>query len=157
MKSTKLLAGLILVFFAIPAAAQQKKGGVSATIGKDATAAITVTLSWVPSNGCVAGTGAVNCTPVTSFIIRRGTVSGGETNYATVALASLITCPTGVPPNNTQCWQDAGTLSPGSTYYYQIEAVNQGGSSGPSNEANAPIPPTLVVPNPPSGVTTQQP
>lgn len=147
---------VLVLALAATVTAQQKKGGVNANVSVTPFTAPIVNLSWIPSNGCVTGTGAVNCTPVTSFIIRRGTASGAESNFATVPIANLVACPTGTPPNNTQCWNDTSAFTPGATYYYQVESVNQAGSSGPSNEANVTIPPTLVVPNAPSGLTTSQ-
>jgi hypothetical protein len=111
-------------------------------------------LSWVPPNGCVNGT--TNCTPVTSFIILRGAASMSETTYQTVPLASLVTCATGTPPGNTQCWNDTNVVS-GNSYFYRVEAVNQSGASAASNEASAAVGVVLTPPNPVGSLTTKQP
>ena len=57
-----------------------------------------------------------------SYIVMRSTTSGGET-----AIAGGVT---------TTSFTDT-TVSNGATYYYEIEATNSGGTSGPSNEAFA--------------------
>lgn len=52
---------------------------------------------------------------------------------------------------NATSWTDTGPLNPNTTYYYRVFAVNGGGDSTPSNEANvttAPIP----VPTAPTGL-----
>ena len=155
MKKATLLLSVLLCVVGLSA---QKKGASPAAIVGGTATTPTVTLSWIPSNGCVPpATGTGNCTPVTSFIILRSTTSNTETSYATVPIASLIACPTGTPPNNTQCWNDAANLSPGTTYFYQVESVNQAGASARSNEASAAIAPILTVPNAPGTLTATQP
>ena len=63
-----------------------------------------------------------------SYNIFRGTSSGGEgtTPINTSSITSLT-------------FTDAN-ITPGSTYYYTVEAVDSAGSSSPSNEASARIP-----------------
>jgi hypothetical protein len=156
----RLAIAILLSMVSVAALGQQKEkksAPLTASVGGTATAP-TVTLSWVPSNGCVPpATGTGNCTAVTSFIILRSATSGTETSYATVPIGSLVTCPTGTPPNNTQCWTDAANLSPGSTYFYKVESVNQGGAAAASNEASAAIAPVLTIPNPVGSLTATQP
>jgi len=147
---------LVLLVFASVVIAQTKKATSNAIVGGTATSP-TVTLGWIPSNGCQPpSTGTGNCTPVTSFIIRRSLTAGTETSYQTVPMTGLVTCPAAMPPNNTQCWTDTNVV-PGATYWYQVEAVNQAGASAPSNETSASIPPVLTIPNPPSSLSATQP
>jgi hypothetical protein len=156
-KAMLLLLSLFVMVSLVSAQKEKKSAPLTASVGGTATAP-TVTLSWVPSNGCVPpATGTGNCTAVTSFIILRSVTSGTETSYATVPIGSLVTCPTGTPPNNTQCWTDAANLSPGSTYFYKVESVNQGGAAAASNEASAAIAPVLTIPNPVGSLTATQP
>jgi fibronectin type 3 domain-containing protein len=73
-----------------------------------------VTLNWTaPSNGGSA---------ITGYRIYRGTASGNKTHLATVANATTFT--------------DTGG-KPGTTYYYQVTALNAVGESARSNEASA--------------------
>ncbi len=72
-----------------------------------------VTLSWT------AGSGA------TSYNLYRATASGGES-----AIAPVVTGITGTSYTNT-------SLNNGTTYYYQVVAVNASGVSGFSPEAKA--------------------
>jgi O-glycosyl hydrolase len=105
-------------------------GGVSAPpapTGLTATAGnAQVTLNWTASTGA------------TSYNIYRSTTSGGEggTPYRT-----------GV---STTSFTDTG-LTDGTTYYYQVTAVNSGGESPKSSEASAT--PNLAPPAAPTNVT----
>jgi hypothetical protein len=78
-----------------------------------------VALSWTASSGAA------------SYNIYRGTSSGGETEIAT-----------GVP---TTSYVDTG-LSAGTTYYYEVIAVNSVGESAFSNEASATTPALTNIP-----------
>lgn len=73
-----------------------------------------ITLSWTapPPNGDV----------ITSYNILRGTTSGGETSLGTAIQGSTS-------------YTDA-TVTPGTTYYYKVQAVNVIGTSPSSNEAS---------------------
>ena len=91
-----------------------------------------VTLNWNASAGA------------TSYTVYRGTVSGGETSYA-----SGIT---------TNSHQDTGVTN-GTTYYYKVTATNSGGTSGFSNEAFAtpvspPPAPTNLTATPGNAIVT---
>jgi len=73
-------------------------------------------------------------TGATSYSVYRGTSAGGESGTAIVTGVTAAT------------YTDTG-LSNGTKYYYVVEAVNGGGSSGPSSEANAtPEPPSPLAP-----------
>jgi len=85
-----------------------------------------VALTWTASAGA------------TSYNILRGTTTGGET-----ALSSGIT---GTTYNDT-------AVTNGSTYYYEVVAVNGSGSSGVSNEATALPTGTVPVPAAPTGLS----
>ena len=63
-------------------------------------------------------------TSITGYEILRSTSQGQETLLTTVSGANAITY------NDT-------AVTPGTTYYYEVEAVNAAGSSATSNEANA--------------------
>ncbi|BDI28202.1 hypothetical protein CCAX7_002530 [Capsulimonas corticalis] len=85
-----------------------------------------VALSWTAASGA------------TSYSIFRGTASGGESATA------IVTGVTGTTYTNTG-------LTNGTTYYYEVKAVNSAGSSGYSNEASAkPVAPT--APAAPTGL-----
>jgi RHS repeat-associated protein len=104
-------------------------GGASGDSGQ----AQATTLAYPPTN--VAAT-AVSQTQInvtwtgsfgaTSYLVLRGSQSGGP--YSQV----------GTPTGTT--FQDTG-LSPGTTYYYVLEAVDAGGASGNSSQALATTPP----------------
>ncbi len=88
----------------------------------------TVALSW---NGV---------SDATSYRLKRGVAAGG---------------PYTVLPNaiNATSFSDSG-LTNGTTYYYRVYAVNAGGSSPDSNEANAkPVAPIVTPPTAPTNVT----
>ena len=92
--------------------------------GMAATAASSgeIDLRWIPTSGA------------TTYNVKRALVSGGP--YATIA--------TGV---STVRYNDA-SLSPDTTYYYVVSAVNGGGESANSTEINA-----TTVTLPPTGLT----
>src|SRR5262249_26348143 len=78
-------------------------------------------LSWTASPGA------------TSYTVLRGAASGGETTIASGITATSFT--------------DSG-LSGNTTYFYEVEAVDSNGTSGPSSEASgttAPVPPSDLV------------
>lgn len=81
-----------------------------------------VVLSWTAPNGVVG-----------NYTILRGTASGTET-----VLTSGI---------GTTTYTDS-TAFPGHVYYYEVQAVNDAGTSPPSNEASITLPP-----GPPTGLT----
>jgi fibronectin type 3 domain-containing protein len=92
-----------------------------------------VTVSWNPSGGA------------TSYNLYRATTSGSETLYQTGVTASSFT--------------DTG-LTNGTTYFYEVSAVNSSGETGLSSEVQATpnSPPTLINPastetNPVTGLT----
>jgi endoglucanase Acf2 len=91
----------------------------AAPTGLAATAryAYEIDLSWAAPSGAVTG-----------YNVFRGTTAGGES--ATPLNATPLTGTT---------YQDT-TVTPGTTYYYVIEAVNGAGSSGHSGEASATTP-----------------
>ena len=91
--------------------------GLTATPGSAQAA-----LSWTASNGA------------TSYNVYRGTYSGGESSTA------IATGITGTSYTNTG-------LTNGTTYYYTVAAVNAGGASGYSNEANATPASSVTVAN----------
>jgi cellulose 1,4-beta-cellobiosidase len=73
-----------------------------------------ITLTWTAVSGA------------TSYNVYRGTVAGGGLSNKTI-LAQNVTATT---------YQDNATTS-GTTYYYQVTAVNSDGASAASNEVNA--------------------
>ena len=85
-----------------------------------------VVLSWTASTGA------------TSYNIYRSTTSGGEgsTAYKTGVTAATFT--------------DTG-LTNGTTYYYEVTAVNTGGESGKTSEVSAT--PVATVPAAPTGLS----
>lgn len=84
-------------------------------------------LSWtVPNPG-----GA----PISSWVINRGTSSGGETSYATAVAGATSYTDTSV--------------TDGTTYYYTVQAVNAGGNGTASNEQSG----TPLSPTPPGQPT----
>jgi hypothetical protein len=78
-------------------------------LGAGASGVGNINLHWTASFGA------------TNYILKRATTSGGETQLATLT-------------NNT--YADTG-LTGGTAYYYEVEAVGVGGTSGPSDEAKA--------------------
>ena len=88
----------------------------------------TVSLSWT------AVTGA------TGYNVYRGTSSGGET-----------ATPLNASPLASASYTDSGVVN-GTSYYYEVTAVNAGGESVPSNEASA-TPALPPAPAAPTGVT----
>ena len=90
--------------------------GLTATAGN-----ATVGLTWTASTGA------------TSYDVYRGTSAGGESS---TPLATGVT---------STSYSDA-TVSNGTTYYYEVTAVNSVGASGVSNEASAtPSAPTTTT------------
>jgi fibronectin type 3 domain-containing protein len=98
-------------------------GGVTATGGPGQ-----VSLSWNGSTGA------------TSYNVYRATTPGGEgsTPFRTGLTATTFTDP---------------GLSSGTTYYYQVTAVNGTGESGSSSEVSATPLPTSTAPATPTGLT----
>ena len=83
----------------------------AAPTGLTATAGIAqIALTWTGSSGA------------TSYTLYRSTSSGGETSYKTGLTSTSYT--------------DTG-LTNGTTYYYQVAAVNSAGTSGKSGQASA--------------------
>jgi hypothetical protein len=76
-----------------------------------------IDLSWTAPSGVVTG-----------YNVYRGTTPGGE-----------LSTPLNTTPLTGTTFQDT-TVTPGSTYYYVVEAVNSAGSSGPSAEGSATAP-----------------
>lgn len=83
-----------------------------------------VSLTWTGSTGA------------TSYNVYRGTSSGGEN---TTPIATFV----------TQASYTDSTAANGTTYFYEVAAVNSAGTSGMSNEASAkpqaPVNPTFTV------------
>jgi fibronectin type 3 domain-containing protein len=73
--------------------------------------------------------------PATSYVISRATVQAGP--FTTVGTSTTTT------------YVDS-TVTAGTTYYYEVEAVNSAGESGPSNEVTAVIP--VSLPAAPTGL-----
>jgi hypothetical protein len=73
-----------------------------------------VNLSWtVPADGG---------SPITGYVVYRGTTSGGATELATLGLETA--------------YEDTA-VTPGTTYYYQVSAVNGMGTGTRSNQVSA--------------------
>ncbi|HKV47562.1 MAG TPA: choice-of-anchor D domain-containing protein [Candidatus Acidoferrales bacterium] len=89
-----------------------------------------------PANVALSGTGMhsvvltwdASPTSGVTYNVFRGTASGVEG-----------TTPINTSPLSALTFTDA-SVTPGTGYYYTVEAVDSGGSSGPSNEAAAKIP-----------------
>jgi endoglucanase Acf2 len=94
-------------------AAPQAPSALSATVQY----AYEIDLSWTAPAGIVTG-----------YNVYRGSSAGGESS----------TPLNGTPLTGTS-FQDT-TVTPGSSYYYVVKAVNTSGSSSPSNEATATTP-----------------
>jgi subtilase family serine protease len=121
--------------------AAQLPGAPAAPTGLTATGGTArVNLNWT-APATSAGHG-----PASSYIVLRSTTPGGETK-----LVSGVT---------STSYTDASVTN-GKTYYYQVEAVSSGGTSGVSNEASAsplgspgaPSSLTAAAASPPHGVT----
>src|SRR4029079_6079679 len=111
----------------------------SATPTAPATAPATPTLSATAGNGSVSlswNAPADGGSAITGYKLYRGTSSGGEILWANLGTATS--------------WTDTGA-SNGTTYYYQLSAVNSVGEGSRSSErsatptapATAPATPTL--------------
>jgi archaellum component FlaF (FlaF/FlaG flagellin family) len=102
--------------------------GASATIASNATnSPAIVSLSGTGMHSVVLTWGASPTNGVT-YNVFRGTSSGGEG-----------TTPINPSPITSLTYTDTN-VTPGTNYYYTVEAVNSGGSSAPSNEAVADVP-----------------
>jgi len=110
------------LYFYNAAAAPATPTGLTVT----ATGANSVSLSWAASTGSP-----------TTYNVKRSTTSGGT--YTTIG---TTTAPT---TNYTD------TVAGGSTYYYEVSAVNVGGESANSSYVSAS--PTLGAPSAPTGLT----
>jgi fibronectin type 3 domain-containing protein len=107
------------------AAAPDPPTGLAATGG-----AGVVSLSWsAPNND--------GGSQITGYEVRRSTSSGGEQDFATLT--------------GTGTSYDDYAVTAGTTYYYEVEAVNAVGPSAPSGEASATTP-SATVPGAPSGL-----
>ena len=94
-------------------AAPTGSSGPSAPTGLKATASTgQIALSWNTVSGA------------STYQILRGTAAGQESS------TPIVTGVTGTPYNDTN-------VTAGTTYYYEVEAVNSSGTSSPSNEASA--------------------
>ncbi len=94
-----------------------------------------VTLSW-------AAPTSSGGSPITGYDILRGTAPQQE---APMPVASAVS-------GTTYTYTDTGVTS-GTTYYYEVEAVNAVGLSAPSNESSATPTPPLTVPGAPTALT----
>lgn len=74
--------------------------------------------------------------PASSFNIHRAAAQAGP--FAVIGSATALT------------YTDTAVVA-GTTYWYEVTAVNSAGESGPSNEVSATVP--LLVPAAPSGLT----
>jgi fibronectin type 3 domain-containing protein len=101
--------------------------GVSATAGSGSIA-----MAWTAP----ASTGG---SAITSYSIYRGTSTGQETLLGTAS-------------STARSYTDTAVVS-GTTYYYQVAAVNAMGTSSRSAEASAKVPTVLTVPGAPTGLT----
>ncbi len=92
-----------------------------------------ISLSWSPPT-------SDGGSPITSYKIYRGTISGTETYFTSVTDTSYTDT----------------SVSAGTTYYYKVSAVNIAGEGPPSNEANATFGPPKITfyMDPPSGTVT---
>lgn len=102
--------------------------GASITVASNATnSPVTVTLSGTGTHSVVL-TWSASPTGGVTYNVFRGSTSGdeGTTPINTASITSLTYTDTNV--------------TPGSTYYYTVEAVDAAGSSTPSNQASAQVP-----------------
>jgi fibronectin type 3 domain-containing protein len=97
---------------------------VSATPQPPIPAAPTA-LTPTPGSNQVALSWTAPAGPVTSYNVKRGTVSGGP--YTTISTAGSVT---------TTSYTDSSALN-GTTYYYVVSAVNGGGEGPNSTQASA--------------------
>ena len=102
----------------------------AATITSNATNSPTIIALTGTGMHSVVLTWSASPTGGVTYNVFRGTSPGGEG-----------TTPINTAPITTLTFTDTN-VTPGTTYYYTVEAVDSGGSSDPSNEA------TAVIPNP---------
>jgi predicted phage tail protein len=118
----------------IPVTVPGAPGGLAAVAGNGQ-----VTLSW-------AAPASDGGSPVTGYLIYRGTSPGGET---------------GTPVNGSPVTPTSDTvtgLTNGTTYYFTVVAINAAGLSPPSDEASAALPPIgPTTPPPTTGPPTTPP
>jgi cellulose 1,4-beta-cellobiosidase len=142
MKKLALVAAMILLA-TLPALADGSRLGATVV---QTSAGPTVVLKWtqgtVPANSTCPTAGA--STAVSSSNIYRATTPGGEPADGGTTLVRLSPAVT--------TYTDASALTPGTTYYYKVSAVNCNGESPQSNEASALIP-NNAVPSAPTGLT----
>jgi predicted phage tail protein len=114
---------------AVPVTVPGAPIGLSATPGKSK-----VTLRWAapPSGG----------SPITGYIIYKGTSPGGETGPAVNGL--LVTATS----------YAVTSLVNGTPYYFEVFAVNAVGQGSSSNEASATLPPIVPPTSPASTITS---
>lgn len=112
-----------------------KKAKPEAPVTTPTAVAHSVSLTWTqsPDPTCTP-----TACPVTGNQVLRGTVPGSETLLATLTTPQTAYTDTAV--------------TPGTTYYYQVTAVNVNGPSAPSAEVLAVVPNNLT-PNAPTGLT----
>jgi predicted phage tail protein len=130
---------MLMLFSAVTIAAQPQKK--SKPLKATATSH-SVILTWVqgvvPTGAtCPSGSGS---TAVTGNNVYRATTPGGEGSTAYATLTSPVATYTD------------SSVTAGTTYYYEVTAVNCSGESSKSTEASALIPNPLA-PGAPSGLT----
>jgi hypothetical protein len=131
------VAGTSAVYYAYPFTAMPGTFGTSLSSTTShwslyatlTTSGASATLSWLPSSGC---SGVGTCDPASSATIYRGAASGQEVLLQTSPIASLPTCPAGVPGGSV-CFIDS-TVAVGTSYFYQVSETNSVGESQRSPE-----------------------
>jgi hypothetical protein len=133
-----------LLFAVLPAFARDTKPAAEVIQTPTGPAiALTWTNPTIPSNvTCPSGSGS---TALTSNKVYRATAPGSEGTaaYATISPAATTYTDTGGTPG----------LTPGTTYYYKVSAVNCGGESTQSLESNPALILNPQVPGAPTGLT----
>lgn len=120
----KMAFALLLVSLTAGISLQAQK--IKATITSHSA-----TLSWT------AATVPSGAPPVTGYNVYRGVTSGGETILSSAGLGVTYT---------------DSTVVAGTTYFYQVTAVNSAGESTKSNEISVLVP-NPAPPNAPTGLT----